>query len=236
MAHLDKEFDKYADNYTELLDKSVSISGYKSDYFAEYKIREIHAFLSKHDKTGRTLKFLNFGCGTGNSEPFINKYFGHPDICSIDVSEASIQIARERNKDSQNIDFKVFDGLDIPYDSNFDIIIAAGVFHHIPRKDHETVLSDIRLRLGAEGVLFIFEHNPWNPLTRGVVDSCEMDRSAELLSPSYAGKLLAQCGYAERELNFIIFFPYFLRCLLPVEKLLRKFPLGAQYYYACRKV
>jgi SAM-dependent methyltransferase len=230
-----KEFDKYAGNYDSILNEGIKLSGFSSGYFDEYKIREIYLLLREKGLADKPLRFLNFGCGIGKSERLINRYFSQVSIHSVDISEESISIARNNNKDLGNAVFSIFDGVNIPFSESYDVILIAGVLHHIPAEDHEVILRNLFRCLGARGSLFIFEHNPLNPLTRRVVQNCELDINAVLLKPSYTGRLLLACGFKQRTLRYIVFFPFFLHLLIPLEKYLRKIPLGAQYYFIAEK-
>lgn len=229
------EFDKFARDYESILSESISAYGFSPSYFDEYKIREAYKFVKSEGLENKQIKFLNFGCGTGRSEKFIRKYFKKSIIFSIDVSEKSIEIARENNRELDNMVFKSFDGYQIPFEDRFDIIFAANVFHHIAHEEHPVVLKRIYQNLNENGFLFIFEHNPLNPVTVRIVKSCELDRDAKLLSPFYTNRILSQNGFGWRRLRFMLFFPKYLKFLLPLEKYMGKIPFGAQYYFAAKK-
>ena len=111
------------------------------------------------------------------------------------------------------------------------MILVANVLHHVPRAEHVAMLRVLRAALTPAGQLFLFEHNPWNPVTVRAVETCAFDQDAVLLSPTYAGKILAAAGFSRRRLRFTLFFPKALSRLAPLEKFLRKCPLGAQYYF-----
>jgi len=229
------EFDKFARDYESILSESISAYGFSPSYFDEYKIGEVCRFVKSEGLENKQIKFLNFGCGTGRSEKFIRKYFRKAAIFSIDVSEKSIEIATENNRELDNVVFKSFDGYQIPFEDRFDIIFAANVFHHIAHEEHSVVLKRIYQNLNENGFLFIFEHNPLNPVTVRIVRSCELDRDAKLLSPFYTNRILSQSGFGWRRLRFMLFFPKYFRFLLPLEKYMGKIPFGAQYYFAAKK-
>jgi len=231
----ESEFDEYAFNYEAIHKKILKITGFDPDYFAEYKIKEVFNYLKKQDNIPNRINFLNYGCGTGKTEKFIKKYFPKSHIYSIDISSESIKIAQQNNKGLLDVEFKVFNGLEIPYAVNFDLILAANVFHHISPSKHISALKALYSKLAEKGYLFIFEHNPFNLLTVRAVKDCELDKNAKLLKPYYANKILKKSGFKNRKLKFIIFFPKFLTFLLFLEKYIHKFPLGAQYYFIAQK-
>lgn len=229
------EFDQFATDYDNILDERINFAGYDSSFFDERKIKEILDFLKLIDLNEKPLKFLNFGCGTGKSEKFIAHYFKQASIYSIDISEKSIEIAKKRNKGLNNLTFTAFDGYNIPVEYGFDVIIVANVLHHISPDEHIPVLNQIYQKMNNNGYLFIFEHNPFNPVTLKVVNSCELDKNAILLKPGYTKRILKSAGFQKQHIRFIHFFPKFLSFLTPFEKLLRKLPIGAQYYFIALK-
>lgn len=228
--HGKREFDDYAADYAEMLDASLALSGYGSGYFDEYKVREMFSVISKSRQPDRALKILNFGCGVGKCEQIVARYFPSSSIYSTDVSSESIRIARERNSALRNVTFAVSDGITIPFEGSYDLIFCAGVFHHIPHENRQSVLANLREKLAPGGRLFIFEHNPWNPLTRRIVASCPIDENAHLISRPVLAKLLEQTGFTGISGRFIVFFPRLFSFLHPLERLLGACPLGAQYY------
>src|SRR3989337_2329202 len=104
------EFDNFADNYEKLHKDSIRSSGFEPTYFDEHKIKTVYDDYKANEKSANNnLQILNFGCGIGKSEKFINKYFDNCTICSVDVSEKSINTAKEKNKQFNNIEFIKFD-------------------------------------------------------------------------------------------------------------------------------
>src|SRR5512141_2535222 len=104
-------FDKYAKTYDEGHAKAVKLSGFEPSYFHEYKCREIADYLKSKGLLDHKITLLNYGCGTGNSEKYIKKYLPLASVFSVDVSEESIKVARETNRDLTNVSFEPFDGL-----------------------------------------------------------------------------------------------------------------------------
>ena len=220
-------FDQHAENYRETHDKVVEMSGADSDYFSEYKIIE----LLKFENPKKALWILDFGCGDGNSSVYIQKHFPNANIYGIDISEASINLAKKKN--ISNTEFRSFNGTLIPLeDENFDIVFASMVFHHIEHKLHSGILKEICRVLKKDGRFYNFEHNPNNPLTRKVVRDCEFDEDAVLLKPTYNKSIANASGLKVQKLNYTLFFPRHkvFKLFLGLEKLLTWCPIGAQYY------
>lgn len=223
------EFDKYVEHYENMRVKSTGFSGFPTHYFDEYKIRAIARELP--DLVNKQISILNFGCGTGKSEPFFFKHFKNATITGIDLSRKSVEYAKGKHQSlSERVNFENYDGKKIEVQAKSDIILVANVFHHIEFELHTNVLAQIKEQLNIGGHLFIFEHNPANPLTQKSVRDCEFDINARLLTPNYTQKLLNDSGYKNIEIKFTLFFPGLLRMLVPLEKYMSWLPLGAQYY------
>ena len=230
------EFDQFADNYDTLLKKSITASGFEPAYFDEHKIRTLFNDYKAGNKTSDAgIKILNFGCGVGKSEEYINKYFTGSFIYSVDVSEKSIAIARERNETFSNVEFKQFNKVEeLHFDEKFDIIFVANVFHHIPEELHLTTLYHLRSMLSAKGFLYVFEHNPLNPLTRKVFETCEFDVGCKMIKSSAFVRMCENTGYTAIKKKYVLFFPKSVSFLSGLEKFLGWCPLGAQYYIKAR--
>ncbi len=230
-------FDKFAKTYDEGHAKAVKLSGFEPSYFHEYKCREIADCLESKGLLGQKIRLLNYGCGTGNSEIYIRKYLPQASVFSVDVSEESIKVARETNRNLADVTFEPFDGLTIPYEGDFDVIFIANVFHHIRHEKHVGILKTLHSKLRKGGLLFFFELNPLNPLTMWVAirNDYRFDKDAKLLSPFYTKKILREAGLLDAEIRYSIFFPQFLSLLIPYEKYLGKIPLGAHYYFTAKR-
>jgi len=229
-----EEFDDFAQSYQDVMRESAKGLGYDA-YFDEYKIKEIARFLQGEGRCGDGFRFLNFGCGIGKSEPFIRSYFPKASICSVDLSRETVIAATQNNKTLSDVEFRAFDGVNIPFEGGFDVVLIANVLHHVPFDQHEAVAKSIYGKLNKNGLLFVFEHNPYNPITRKVVNACAFDKNAVLLKPGYCGRMLGRAGFAWKSLRFTLFFPNLLGIFRPLEKFLSSIPIGAQYYFVCRK-
>jgi hypothetical protein len=85
------------------------------------------------------------------------------------------------------------------------------------------------------GLVAVFEHNPFNPLTRWAVQRCEFDRDAVLLSRGRATTVLRRAGLELAERRYIVFLPFGGERMEPLERRLGNLPIGAQYYVAARR-
>jgi ubiquinone/menaquinone biosynthesis C-methylase UbiE len=220
------DFDEYAKEYRTIHTKNVKLSGVDSFYFSEMKVN----LLGEYEKN-EFLKVLDIGCGDGATELFMQKYFPQWLISGIDISENSVQIAKDRN--ISNTDFKVYNGTNMPFlDESFDVIFVAGVLHHVEFILHQIIIKEIMRVLKKGGRLYFFEHNPLNPLTRHLVKTCIFDKNAKLLKNDYTKKLLKQYQLKISDNNFIVFFPRkgFFSKFIFLEKYLFWVPFGGQYF------
>jgi len=184
-------FDEYAKDYDKILNESVRVSGEEAGFFAEAKIKLMCEQGLRLEPLGR--KFLDFGCGTGNSYQYICKYFSEAIYYGVDPSKASVEEAKQKCGYAHFYDF---DGRTLPFENEeFDIAFSSVVFHHIPFERHSGILEEIYRVLRPGGVFFLFEHNPYNPVVRKVVNDCPFDKYAVLLSPRYSKGLFDQSPF-----------------------------------------
>lgn len=224
---INQNFDSFAETYREEHTKSIRyVSGTDSFYFAEYKVKELLSFEVNVDAD-----VLDLGCGDGATELFFQKYFPSFKVTGIDISAKSIEVAKKR--ELKNVDFQVYDGGQIPFENNrFDVVFVAGVLHHIDELKQQAIVNELFRVIKPGGRLYLFEHNPLNPLTRYLVNICEFDKGVKLLYSKKSANLLRGSGFHIHNVNFAIFFPRsnFFRWLISLEKFLRKIPFGGQYY------
>jgi ubiquinone/menaquinone biosynthesis C-methylase UbiE len=226
------EFDKFADEYRSMHAANIRLSGEDPEYFAEYKVVDIAGELQRDHVVARRL--LDFGAGVGYSVPFFAKHMPATRVTCLDVSRKSLDVGAARH--GAGAEFVHFDGRSIPYsDGTFDVALASCVFHHIPHEKHVSLLAEIRRVLAPGGKLFVFEHNPLNPLTRHAVNTCEFDEHAKLIGAPTMRRRAREAGFETADVRYRIFFPHALRRLRPLEAKLSWLPAGAQYYVAARK-
>lgn len=225
------EFDQFADEYDATHSENIRISGESPEYFAEYKIADI---AREAVGLGPDVRILDFGAGIGNSVRHVKKYFPKAALTCLDVSHRSLDIARRRFPGLAN--YEAFDGEYIPHaDGEFDIAFAACVFHHIDGSRHMHYLEQLNRVLRPGGRLFVFEHNPLNPLTRNAVDTCPFDENAVLINARQMRELFRKAKFDEVTLQYRVFFPGFMRWFRPLERALTRLPLGAQYFVCGQK-
>ncbi len=215
------EFDQYAENYDCVLGDSIPAALNEDSYFAEYKI----ALMAEHLKDSQPKRILDFGCGAGRSLPYLAKYFPESELWGYDVSEESLKSANKREPA-----VRLFSDWTKVTDIDFDVIVAANVFHHIPPEQRQSALAQCYASLNENGQFYLFEHNPYNPVTRWVFERCPLDVNAEMLNLQTALKLAKQVGFSTEQHAYTLFFPRQLAFLRKLEPIFKRIPLGAQYY------
>ncbi len=224
-------FDRFASNYQDLHRDSIRVGGEGPDYFAAYKVDCMARRLGAAE--GERLDILDFGCGIGSSIPHLHEAFPTAQIYGYDVSGNSVEVAREAYPDGH---FGVISDAGLALsDASIDVVMAACVYHHIPPSERAHWTFELLRVVKPGGHVFIFEHNPLNPLTRMVVRDCAFDEDAILLPPSESLAMLRNGGFSGVEADYIVFFPKFLAFLRPLERFLVNLPLGAQYVAHAQK-
>jgi trans-aconitate methyltransferase len=154
-------FDEYTDTYNSLLTQQTSFFSSSEEYFSSYKVSIVRG-----EVKSSPARILEFGCGIGRNIRYLRNVFPDAEIMGSDISAKSLEMARLENK---GVKFWC-EGVDEqPVDQQFDLIFVAGVFHHIPPAQRTAAAATLFSRLSPGGALFVFEHNPFNPVTRRIV-------------------------------------------------------------------
>jgi ubiquinone/menaquinone biosynthesis C-methylase UbiE len=219
------DFDEYAKDYEDSVDRSVSFTGRDSAFFARRKVEILEDIVRPGLGSLQGLNLLDVGCGTGTTArclvPRVRKLHG------VDVSEEML-VKAERNVPKAK--FTWYDGEKLPFsDETFDVAVAICVLHHVPVSKRCKVVSEMVRVTRPEGVVAVFEHNPYNPLTRYAVNTCELDEDAVLLPTREAVELLRDSASVEPEFRHFLFSPLGGAIGCSLDRHLRSVPLGGQY-------
>ena len=224
-------FDEHAEAYEKTLDKDLEIFGEESSYFAEYKINIVKNTLGP----AKSMNILEYGCGIGMNIKFFSKHFPDSRITGCDISKKSIDVAKKRN--STVVNFFLINDEEISTRLNsFDLIFVSCVFHHIEPPLREQSMKNIFNLLKPNGSFYFFEHNPFNPVTRHIVNTCVWDTDAILLKPGESLNLINNTGFKIENKRYTLFFPAFLKFLRFAESFLFFLPMGGQYYIKAKKM
>lgn len=113
----------------------------KHDFVAEYG-----KGLLEYIPQNKNQCILDLGCGTGTLIVQLNNLA--KTVIGVDQSESMIKKAQEQYS---NIEFRVCDALELPFENQFDVVFSNAVFHWI--KNHETLLDYIYKVLKPKGLL-----------------------------------------------------------------------------------
>jgi ubiquinone/menaquinone biosynthesis C-methylase UbiE len=224
------EFDQFASNYHSAVNQSIAFSGLSVETFVAAKARYLAEFLEA-ERIAPDAPLLDIGCGVGTYEALLGNRFSQ--MHGIDVSSESIKLAEQKVPLAR---FSAYDGARIPYDdSSFAAAFAICVWHHVPPAAWPGFVAEAKRVLKPGGVFVVFEHNPWNPLTRWAVERCVFDKDAVLLSSPTARRFLKEGGFEKAGMRFILNLPAVSGLPAKVDRFLGFAPSGAQYLVAGRR-
>jgi SAM-dependent methyltransferase len=225
------EFDRHASTYRDEVARSIRFVRRSHDFFAQRKAEYLVELTRCHVAPTETCSVLDVGCGVGVLEPFLIPEFGSVD--GLDIAANAVARAAAGFPAAM---FTAYDGGRFPYaDDTFHVAFAACVVHHVDDEDRPAFVAEMRRVVRADGLVVVFEHNPFNPLTRFAVGRCEFDEGAHLLTRRTTERLLAATGLVKIESAYIITHTSTAPRLRDLERALRRVPLGAQYYAAFGK-
>ncbi len=229
-------FDKIADSYKNLVENNSKFINLSIEYLTEYKVKDLSFEIQKESIQYK--KILNFGCGIGLSDPYLEKYFPNTHIVSCDISEKSLEIAKNNNKILKNTEYINLKENPFSFNNEFDVIFIANVIRHIPRINQLNIMNDLYKSLKKNGMIMIYEFNPYNPYTFYVYmkDDKNYDSdNVKIITPSYTRKLLKETGFKNLETKYRFYIPGQLKRFMFFENYLKKLPFGANYYITARK-
>ena len=216
------DFDKFNYNYKEMLNYSLGIFRKNYTFFDSFKITCMKDRVLKNDTV---YDILDFGCGIGKLTALLAREFLKSTVYGYDISKECLYVAKKENAELRNLYF--IDSLAEAY--RFDIVVVAGVFHHIQSNERRATMCKLRDILKPGGRIIIFEHNPLNPLTRCIVNRCLFDSDAELIRCHKFVEMAKGSGLAVEQKLYVLFFPWPSGVFRKIEHCLRHIPVGAQY-------
>jgi SAM-dependent methyltransferase len=218
------EFDANAETYVDEVQAAIGFSGVEVDLFTRRKAALLLDATTRLLGDPAGLRFLDVGCGVGATDAHLVDHVG---------SLAAVEVAR---RDNPGVTYSAYGGSALPQaDASIDVAFAICVAHHVPLADRSRFAAELHRVVRPGGLAFVFEHNPWNPLTRVVVNRCEFDEDAILLTRRTSTRLLTSAGFTPAEARYVIFLPIERPLVTRLERYLGWLPLGAQHYVAARR-
>lgn len=229
---MESKFDRFSGDYEDLLRDPVrdrfAASGHA--YFHVRKVELLTAFLKARGIEPASLSLLDVGCGRGDFLALSAPRFGRVKGCDVSGNMLIQAQARSIGVRQQQVPTR------IPYrDNDFDVLTANCVFHHVPAEDRMPLFSEMRRVLRPSGMFCLVEHNPLNPVTRGIVKRTPVDADAHLLTGGLSRRLARSAGFEVLGTQYFLYLPEKLyNRLTRLENLLAAVPLGGQYALFCR--
>jgi SAM-dependent methyltransferase len=220
------DFNETKESYRGQIEQTIAFAGQGLDFYTRVKAQYLRDLVAAVLPDVAQPRLLDIGCGHG---------YIHPDliaagfsITGVEVAEEVLPLARQANPD---VEYQTYDGQRLPFpDASFDVATAICVMHHVPPSQWPAFAQEMRRVLKPGGIAVVFEHNPWNPATRYVVASNEIDADAVLLSAPKLRGLLRGAGLSQVASKGILFTPFAAPFFRRLDKSLGWLPLGAQYY------
>lgn len=227
-------FDHYGEEYEALVSRGAGLSGEDADYFTQNKLEQILSLFAGGPAPGH---IIDIGCGVGLLTECLGRALPSTRVTGLDVSTKSLERAASRCAELGNVAFWPYDGTLFPEEvEGADLAIIANVLHHVEIEARPPLLQMVARRaLLPGGRVVVFEHNPYNPLTRLVVRLCPFDRDARLLTFGKTKALMREAELHVQPPHYIVFFPHFLRGLRGLEPYMGWLPLGAQYMLVAQR-
>lgn len=226
------EFEEYKQSYVAEVEQSINFAGQSHDFFIRVKADELVASCDRQLGTLERRSVLDVGCGVGLMSRYVGEHFG--ELRGVDIAPGIVERAATHVPQGE---FQLYDGKRIPFgEQTFDVVFTVCVLHHVPPAQWTSLVAEMARVLKPGGLLYIFEHNPYNPLTRRAVSNCPFDANAELLTRSRSTALMRSAGLEAAEARYVLFFPWNGSGFRSIESGLRWLPLGAQYFVSGRRV
>ena len=219
------DFSRYAKSYDEHLKANLPCQGESSGFSHSIKWSWRDAGSQMCESGPCSIS----GVDPGAHCPISLNRFPEAEVWAYDPSEPCTEEAKRQLPAAKVVSREE----DIPT-NRFDCVFLCNVLHHVPRSAQEDVLCCCRDVLDARGSLFVFEHNPYNPLTRLVFHRCPFDQDAEMLRRSVTCSLAQNAGLRVVDAGYCLFLPVATGGIYRIEDFLGWLPLGAQYYVQCR--
>lgn len=224
-------FDAYGDSYRDAVQSSISFAGGNLDHFTEIKAQHVLDLCRRHLGDPGRQRVLDVGCGVGVTDRLLVEQLG--DLHGVDVS--GTEVARAAS-DVPDATYQCYDGVRLPHpDGAFDLSFCINVLHHVPVTQWSSFVTELARVVRPGGLVAVFEHNRFNPLTRRAVAACEFDADATLVPRRKLRHLIQDAGLTLIEAPYIVFLPLGGAATFRVDRVLRALPAGAQYYMAARR-
>ena len=232
------EFDAHANGYDGGMDNPLkALAGDGADDFIAVKARWLLRRWPEL-RTNAALSILDYGCGVATLLRLLRAAGVPGRMTGTDISTGMLtEAARIWPPAAPPPSFHGQNGASTALASDqFDLIVISAVLHHVPVLQRGDVYAELRRVMKPSGRLVVFEHNPWNPVTRHVVARTPIDHDAILLSSREVTGALNRTGWRHVRSSSLMFLPPRLGAIATAaERLFFWLPLGGQYAVTAEK-
>ncbi|OGW92216.1 MAG: hypothetical protein A3E74_03985, partial [Omnitrophica bacterium RIFCSPHIGHO2_12_FULL_44_12] len=223
------EFDVHANEYENELNRWLNQRfGTSKTYVNRAKAQELITLLklNKDSNALGKLLCLDVGCGTGA----IASYLCQNNIKTIGVDLSYHMIQSGQKCAPNQAQCIVSPSTRLPFESGFfDCCYTVCLFHHLSEPDQIKTLREMKRVTKRGGLVTIFEHNPYNPVSQLIVKLSPLDKNVRLLTKSKVNQLFSETGIQTVLQKYILFFPEFMSKLNYLETYMNQWPMGCQY-------
>lgn len=221
----------YGREYRDRVKQAISFAGLDHDVFVEIKAKELLEIALDHLGDTATIAMLDVGCGIGLMHPYIAGRVARLE--GADVSASAIEEAARVNL---SVRYVCSSGAALPHaDGSFDLVFGSCVLQMVPERRWGRIVEEMARVVRDGGLVVIFEHNPWNPLTRLAVRRWS-ESSSSLVPLGGLQRLVGAMRLEVIESRTIALFPSTRSRLRALERRLGFVPLGAQYVVVARRL
>ena len=219
------DFNDAKDRYRQSIEQSIGFAGAGHDHYTRAKADAFKRAAAEHFPQLKNPLLLDVGCGHGLIHPYLKDAFS---ITGTDAADEVLELAKQGNP---GVSYLPYDGKTLPFAGGaFDLALAICVMHHVPPPEWISFLTEMKRVVKPGGGVFIFEHNPFNPVTRYVVSRSDLDEGVAMLSAPRLQRLMRSVGLNDTRTEHLLFTPFSSRFCAWLDRALKWCPLGAQYF------
>src|ERR1035441_6900417 len=198
------ELEPHKETYRQEIQDSISFVGQDLDFFTQVKVDYLLSLTRRFVGDPSRLKILDVGCGVGITDRhLVGRY---RKLYGVDLSPGVVRKAKKWNPKAS---YRHYAGKTLPYDAgSMDVCFAICVMHHVVPGGLEKFVGEMARVTKKGGLIAVFEHNPWNPLTQVAVSRCDMDDDAILLRSGKVERLMGLAPLKVVEKKYILFTPF----------------------------
>ena len=227
-----ERFDRYADHsYAREVESVIPFTHQGHEFFTRAKVNHLLTLIAHRVGEPSEASVLDVGCGPGVTDAMLVPHV--KSLTGVDISPGMVATAATVNPEGT---YRAYDGATLPFaDDAFDASFAICVFHHIdPGARRNRVAAEMVRVTRPGGLCVVFEHNPYNPLTRRAVSTCAFDEGVTLLSAQETAEHWRQAGATVTDKRYILFLPVSQRVSGGADRVFARLPLGGQFFVAAR--